>query len=90
MVLIFARCLVNSETYEYQTTSAAVLNAVATYGLATYNESTYGVDAGVVRKGVPATKSGRVIKVGVVVAGATNTMAINRVDLYAKVGKVKT
>jgi len=59
------------------------------YGIAQYNLDTYGVDVDVRRIGSPASKVGRVIKIGVTLAGCTGAAAINRADVYATMGHVR-
>lgn len=61
----------------------------ALYGVASFGIDHYGTSFDINRISNSISNAGRVIKVGLLVSNVTTETAVNRMDLYAKIGKTR-
>ena len=76
----------------FRTANATVPNptTAATYGVSQYGVGKYGEAVSIISKTKNASRSGRVVKVGFKVLNSESAFSVNRMDLFAKLGKLST
>ena len=76
----------------FKTASATIPTptTAATYGVSQYGIGKYGEAVSIISKTKNASRSGRVVKVGFKVLNSVSAFSVNRMDLFAKIGKMST
>jgi hypothetical protein len=76
-----------SSSFSTATKYVPAASAQSLYGIAQYGIGKYGLDFEVNRLKQVATRAGAVVKIGLKISGVSVATAINRIDLFAKIGK---
>lgn len=77
------------DTFGSSTKALPASGTQALYGVAQFGVDSYGQTFTITREGTSASYSGRVVKIGLSITNSTTETAVNRMDLYAKLGKLR-
>ena len=79
-----------STTFRTAQATIPVPATAATYGVSQYGIGKYGEAISIIKKTKNASRGGQVVKVGFKVINSESTFAVNRMDVFAKIGRMST